>query len=407
MTEKLYEKNSYLKECETSVTECVCEGDATYIKLRQTIFFPEEGGQYSDTGVICHDGRTVHVLKGELTCTASEGEPDIRYLVDEAIDEGTCVKCILDWDTRFSRMQNHSGEHIVSGLIHNLHGYDNIGFHLSDDEPVTLTVNGKLNADQIRVIEQKANEAVYANLPITDTYPSKEKAACTVYRSKIEIAGQVRLITIGDVADPLDVCACCAPHVSMTGAIGIIKVIASAGIKEGTQLQILCGRRALEFIEKSIDALESIARSFSTHRDNVPELVQRLREENRSLNSRFAELAVRSIIDSIREGKENNESGGCIFTDTDLSPASMKNIFNELVTLRKGFVGLFVGSDEEGYRYYAGGQDKDARELAKVMREKLDSKGGGSAEMIQGKVSAAQRVIEELFAELNVKTGME
>ena len=403
MTNKIYEKNSYLRELDTVVSECISENGRIYLKLRETIFFPEEGGQYSDTGVIIAGDKKIQVVKGELIGSASECETDIRYLVDteEVIESGMEVKCLLNWEQRFSRMQNHSGEHIVSGLIHNIHGYNNIGFHLSDDEPVTLTVDGKLNAEQIREIELKANEAIYANLPITDTYPSKEEAACAVYRSKIDIAGQVRLITIGDASDPLDVCACCAPHVARTGAIGIIKVIASAGIKEGTQLQILCGRRVLEFILKNIDSLEMMARGFSTHRDNVPGLVQSLREENRSLNSKFAELAEKSILDSIRESAENNEIGRCVFTDTELSPTSMKNIFNELVSLRDGYVGLFVGNDEEGYRYYAGGRDSDARELAKIMREKLDAKGGGSFEMIQGKVTASHDAIEELFTSLD------
>ncbi len=400
MTEKIYEKNSYIREIDTVVTECISDGTSAYIKLLETIFFPEEGGQYSDTGCLCFGDKKVRILKGEHTCSATEGDPDIRYLVDAPVVEGTEVKCVLDWDVRFSRMQNHSGEHIVSGLIHNLYGYNNIGFHLSDDEPVTLTVDGKLTAEQIRDLEIRANEAVYANLPITDSYPSKEELSGLSYRSKIEVAGQVRLITIGDAEAPLDVCACCAPHVSGTGSIGIIKIISSSGIKEGTQLEILCGRRALEFIEKNIDALEGIARSFSTHRDNVPELVQNLREENRLLNSKLAELSEKSILDSIGKGSGNGEGSGCVFTDTELSPTSMKNIFNELVSLREGFVGLFVGSDEEGYRYYAGGRERDARELAKAMREKLDAKGGGSAEMIQGKVSAAHDVIEELFASL-------
>jgi alanyl-tRNA synthetase len=401
MTDKVYEKNSYLTELDTVVTECIKEEDHIYLKLRETIFFPEEGGQYSDTGVIIAGDRKMRVLKGELIGNASECETDIRYLVDadETVEPGMEVKCVLDWEQRFSRMQNHSGEHIVSGLIHNIHRYNNIGFHLSDDEPVTLTVDGKLNAEQIREIELKANEAIYANLPITDTYPTKEEAARAVYRSKIEIAGQVRLITIGDMADPLDVCACCAPHVERTGAIGIIKVIASAGIREGTQLQILCGRRALEFIEKNIDALESIARSFSTHRDNVPGLVEDLKNENRELKNRLSLLAETTIIETAKA--DISEGKCCIFTDIEISPLSMKNIFNELLKMKKGYVGIFVGNEEDGYRYNAGGDGLDARVLATKMREELSAKGGGSPEMIQGKVNASRKAIEELFASLN------
>ena len=399
MTERLYEKNSYLKELDTVVTDCVREGDRIYLKLRETIFFPEEGGQYSDIGILVCGDKTVHILKGELTCSVAEGNPDIIYLADGEIEAGTKVRCILDWDIRFSRMQNHSGEHIVSGLIHSLYGYNNIGFHLSDDEPVTLTVDGKLSAEDIRKLEIKSNEAIYADLRITDSYPSAEELKSVSYRSKIEVAGQVRLITIGEESDPLDVCACCAPHVAQTGAIGIIKILASSGIKEGTQLQILCGKRALEFIEKNMDSLDGMARSFSTHRDNVPGILEALRVENRELKKQIAELSEKAILDGIRNCTED-ELPGCIFTETDLSPVSMKNIFNEMTSLRKGYTGLFVGDDETGYRYYAGGKDIDARTLALLMKEKLGAKGGGSAEMIQGKVSACRGVIEEFWKAL-------
>ena len=257
--------------------------------------------QYSDTGVLVYGDKKVNVIKGELIGNASESETDIRYLVDSGIPVGSEVRCELNWDQRFSKMQNHSGEHIVSGLIHNLYGYNNIGFHLSDDEPVTLTVDGKLTAEQIRTLEIKANEAIYEDLPITDSYPAGSELSSIDYRSKIDIAGQVRLITIGDPAAPLDICACCAPHVLRTGSIGIIKIISSASVKGGTQLSILCGKRALEFTGKNIDNLESMAKSFSTHRDNVPELVANLRSENRILKNRLSEAVERSILSEIKD----------------------------------------------------------------------------------------------------------
>ena len=394
MTKKIYEKQSYLRELTTVVTENTCEDGHIYVKLKETIFFPEEGGQYSDTGVLVYGDKKVNVIKGELIGNASESETDIRYLVDSEIPVGSEVRCELDWDQRFSRMQNHSGEHIVSGLIHNLHGYNNIGFHLSDDEPVTLTVDGKLTAEQIRNIEIKANEAIYEDLPITDSYPVKSELSSIDYRSKIDIAGQVRLITIGDPAAPLDICACCAPHVLRTGSIGIIKIISSASVKGGTQLSILCGKRALEFTEKNIDNLESMAKNFSTHRDNVPDLVANLRDENRILKNRLSEAVERSILSEI-----NDDGPGCIFTDIELSPVSMKNIFNELVLRKKGYVGIFSGNDENGYMYYAGGRDLDARELAAAMRVKLSSKGGGSAGMIQGRTSSSQDEISGFWVE--------
>ena len=123
MTDKIYERRSFLRKLTTVVTESFSEDGKNFIKLRETIFFPEEGGQYSDTGIIMYGDKTVRVLNGELIGNASEGETDIRYEVDYPIEEGTEVKCVLDWDNRSDRMENHSGEHILSGLIHNLFGY--------------------------------------------------------------------------------------------------------------------------------------------------------------------------------------------------------------------------------------------------------------------------------------------
>lgn len=389
MTEKIYEKQSYIKEYRTVVTDCIKEDDKVYIKLKETIFFPEEGGQYSDSGQIMSKDKTVHVLKGELLGSAKEGQTDIRYLVDSDIEAGTEVLCKLNWDERFDRMQNHSGEHILSGLIHNDHGFNNVGFHLSDDEPVTLAVDGLLNEEQIKELEKKANAVIYRDLPIKDSYPSKPELVNITYRSKIDIAGQVRLITIGDEDETIDICACCAPHVKRTGAIGIIKIISFMKFKGGTQLSILCGRRALEYVTKNIDNLNKIAKGFSTHPDNAVAIVSNLKEENMALNARVSELTESIIIDGIKK----NEYGSLVFSDMDLSASNMKNIYNALTQLREGYVAVFAGNDKKGYRFYAGGKDLDAVKLSEMMRQSLAAKGGGSSEMIQGRIDCEREKI--------------
>ena len=393
MTEKIYEKRGYLKELSTVVTDSFSEDDKNYIKLKETIFFPEEGGQYSDTGILECGGKVIHVLAGELIGNASDGETDIKYLVDAPVTAGSEVICKLDWSDRLDRMENHSGEHILSGLIHNLFGYNNIGFHLSDDEPVTLVCDGKLSCEQIALLERKANEAVRDNLSITDSYPSKDELSNLSYRSKIDIAGQVRLITIGDESDPLDVCACCAPHVAFTGCVGIIKIIGSASVKGGTQLSFLCGRRAFEYIDHNLILLKDLADSFSTNQENVYGLVEKLRDENRSLKEKLSASLQKSILENVRSGNQN----GPVITDAKLSPVDMKNIFNEVVAASDGYTGVFSGSDEEGYTYYAGGKNLDARKLGEMMKEHLSARGGGSAEMIQGRVQAKSSDITEFW----------
>lgn len=385
---KLYEKQSFLKECEAIVTECYKKEDKVYIKLNQSIFFPEEGGQYADTGVLEYDGKTVKLLDGQIV----NGE--IIYQIENEIPSGTAVLCKLDWATRFDRMQNHSGEHILSGLIHSKYGFNNIGFHLSDDAMVTLVVDGVLTREQVMELEQEVNSVIYANLQITDSYPDKEELANISYRSKIEIDGQVRLITIGEGENIVDVCACCAPHVSKTGEIGILKVTGVMKSKGGVQISILCGRRALEYINHNLDLLNSMAGAFTTHPDNVPGIVDNLKKECMEVKSQLSEYREKGIIDSI----EANPETKCIFGDSELSAQNMKNIFNALVEKCQGYVGVFAGDDVAGYRYYAGGNGMDARELAKLMREGLGAKGGGSSEMIQGKTESEKTSIEQFWS---------
>lgn len=394
MTEKLYERQGYLREYVTTVTDCAEQDGQVYIKLKESIFFPEEGGQYADTGTISTKDRTVRVMGGELIGSPTEGETDVRYLVDGRLETGAEVLCKLEWDMRFDRMQNHSGEHIISGLVNRSFGYNNVGFHLSDTEPVTLDFNGILEEADISAVEREANAVIYADLPVKDSYPSKEDLVDINYRSKIDIKVQVRLITIGDEKRTVDVCACCAPHVSATGAIGIIKILYSEKIRGGTRLHILCGRRAFEHISRNLDALNKTAVLFSARGEDVFGLASALKEENLSLRARSAELTEKLIINDVKAGVYGN----CVFTDMELSAVSMKNIYNTLITLKDGWCGIFVGNDAEGYRYYAGGRDMDARDLARKMREELGAKGGGSAEMIQGKAEASRERIEKAFS---------
>jgi len=394
---KLYEKQSKLKECEATVVDCYVNNGEVYIKLDESIFFPEEGGQYADTGVLEYcdsaDASVVHsvrLLDGQIE------NNEIIYQVSDEIPIKTKILCKLDWNKRFDRMQNHSGEHILSGLINREYGYNNVGFHLSDDDMVTLVVDGALTREQVAELESKVNAVIYQNYPITDTYPTKEELANISYRSKIEIDGQVRLITIGNEIQTIDICACCAPHVARTGEIGILKVTGVMKVKGNTQISILCGRRALEYINHNLDTLSQLANAFTTHADNVPGIVDNLKNENIELKSQLSDYKEKVIIEDIISNPDNR----CIFTKEQLSAQNMKNIFNTLIQHCAGYVGIFAGTDDAGYRYYAGGKGLDARELAKVMRENLGTKGGGSEEMIQGKAESTREAILQFWKQL-------
>lgn len=411
---RLYETDSYIKVLETVVTEAGDdEKGRPYICLADTIFFPEEGGQNADTGYLvlkgqsdaCADTDPPHkirvldgIITGRNTCSSvSEGSGiQIRYIVSEPVAAGTGVICYLDWGKRYDRMQNHSGEHILTGVIHNRYGFDNVGFHLSDTGFVTLDLNGVLTYEQVIEAEKEANRVVYANMPIKDSYPTAQELEGITYRSKIDIDGQVRLITIGSDDETVDVCACCAPHVARTGEIGLIKVISVINWKGGIQIAMLCGRRALEYINKEHDILTETAVMLSTEAVNVPDIVNKHREEITELKARLAQALENGV--KYRIGSGEADETGCIFVEGDFPAGSMKNIYNSLAGLYTDrYVGLFAGDDGTGYRYYAGSRNRDSRKLAVTLKEALNAKGGGSAEMIQGKVQASRKEIEDYF----------
>ena len=210
MTEKLFYEDSHMITFSAIVKACEQKGDYYEAVLDRTAFFPEGGGQYADTGVI--DG--VRVLD------AQEKDGLIFHKMEGPLEVGKTVEGQIDWEERFSKMQNHSGEHIVSGLVHGMFGYDNVGFHMGKDA-ITMDFNGVLTKDDLKVIEKKANEAVVKNFDIEILYPTTEELKDIVYRSKIEIEGQVRIVKFPGY----DVCACCAPHAKKTGEIGLIKLM--------------------------------------------------------------------------------------------------------------------------------------------------------------------------------------
>lgn len=389
---KLYENESYKRENQTKVLSCETTDGKTWIRLEDTIFFPEEGGQYADTGSLKAGDDMIEVLDGQI----KDGE--IFYLVDRPVDPGCQVDCTLDWETRFMRMQQHTGEHILTGVIHNHFGYNNVGFHLSDESPVTLDLDGMLTPEQIAQMELLANEVVYANLPVTASYPSREDLEHIDYRSKIEIDGQVRLITVGSADDPVDVCACCAPHVARTGEVGLIKVISSQKYKGGIRLNILCGKRAFQFFQEQTEIVSRLSWTFSTSMDKICGCVEGQIKEISGLKYKVSEFAEKRLADQIASLPDTRHA--CLFVEEEISAVAAKNTFNDMAARFEGYVGLFMGNDENGYRFQAGSTSLDSRELMKEMKDKLDAKGGGSPQMVQGRTAAKKADIETLFAGL-------
>ena len=386
-TVRLYDQDAYATKFEAEVLACEevekKEKKVYQVWLDQTLFFPEEGGQSPDMGTI--DG--IKVLDVQIK------DEVITHTLAAPLAVGTMVKGVVDWKHRFYNMQQHSGEHIFSGIVHNRFGYDNVGFHLSDSI-VTMDFNGVITAEDIEEIETEVNQAIIENIPVEVSYPTKEELKVLEYRSKIEIEGQVRIVTIPGY----DVCACCAPHVRRTGEIGMLKVMNVQSYKGGVRISILCGFRALEAFRQKADIITELMAQFSTNQEALVENVTKLKNTNQTMKNQLASAKQELMEYKVAAIPEDSENA--ILFESDLDTPVVRNVVNGLVEQFTGICAVFVGNDESGYQFIIGSKNKDCRQIAAALREKLSARGGGSDKMIQGSVAATQLQIEELLATL-------
>ena len=388
-TKKLYDIDAYETEFEARVISCEkveagnsCD-DAKEIYgvvLEQTLFFPEEGGQTPDKGSI--DGKEVIDVQIK--------DDVITHYLAEPIEAGSMAKGTIDWQHRFFNMQQHSGEHLFSGLAHRKYGLKNVGFHLSN-QIVTMDFDQALSDEQLKEMEWEINQAIVANVEIKTGYPSKEELAKMDYRSKIEIDGDVRIVEILGY----DVCACCAPHVHRTGEIGIFKIQSVQNYKGGMRISFLCGFRALEEYRRKSEIVAELSGVLTTNQENLVDHVTKLREQVNSLKVQLSNE--KQLRMEQRLAEIPSEQRDVILFEQGLETNVVRSVVNSLMEKHDGVCGLFVGDDIEGYQFIIGSKTVDCRELATKLRESFDARGGGKAQMIQGSLIAKEREIQSFL----------
>lgn len=390
VTEKLYDKDAYATCFEAQILQVESVKKGLCIILDKTLFFPEEGGQNCDKGILTLDGVEYEVKYVGLE--KRDGVDVICHYVDEAamantLCVGVKVQGKIDWSDRYDKMQNHSGEHILSGIIHNEFGFDNIGFHLND-ELFTMDFNGVITKEQLEFLEKRANEIVLENVSIYGEYLPDEELAVLEYRSKKEIEGAVRIVTI----EGYDKCACCAPHVKSSIEIGVIKIVKAENWKGGMRLTVLCGNRAYKDYAKKHEILQNLSRSFSTSEDKVSEVVEGLKNNLADLEFKMAVLECQMATEKLLQNSVQ-------FFDA-LSPKALTKAMDDAMKQKPSELFMaFVGNDENGYRYMVGSMEQNVEEVGKMLREKLGAKGGGRGTMVQGMVNAKKAEILEVCSE--------
>ena len=378
-TEKLYYEDPFLREFPATVQTCEPAKDGWRVTLDCTAFYPEGGGQPADHGT----------LGGVRVTDVHERDGVIFHTCDGPVEPGAMVMGTIDWVRRFDHMQQHSGEHIISGILCEKFHCDNVGFHLGA-ETVTIDYNADISWDQALEAERLANEAVWADRPVEISCPLPEELAELNYRSKKELTGRVRIVTFPGA----DCCACCGTHVLRAGQVGLIKVLSCQKFREGVRLEILCGRRAMDYLSQVYTQTRTIAQRLSVKPRDAAAAVERLGAElsaARAAQAHLEETAFAAI------AKEHAGRGDILLFQPPMKPDSVRRLADAAARTCGGLAAVFAG---EGEKYAYALVRPDGGDIAPLVRElnrALQGRGGGRSGFAQGSVQAAREEIESFF----------
>lgn len=371
----LFYKDNKLFEFESIVTECFEYKNGFGLILNNTGFFPEAGGQYADKGTL----NGIEVVDVQLT------ENGIEHFVKTAIPKGSTVIGVLDKELRLKKERNHTAEHIVSGIVHKLFGYDNVGFHMGE-KAMDVDFNGNFTAEELTKIEILANRVVSENVEVKTYFPNEEELKNIDYRSKLELSSPRIVEIVG-----YDLCACCAPHVTTTGEIGFIKIVDSYKNRGNTRLTLLASGDAVEYVlsitadaSKSASMLSSKPYSVSTALERKLQSFEELTKENNNIKRQIGQY----VIDSLKE----TDSYIVVFAESYIA----KDVLNKGVTLSKKGVCVFSES-QDCYMYMLASNTNDMKKLSAKLNQAFNGKGGGKTNSAQGRIVATRKQIEEFF----------
>lgn len=378
-TRKLYYEDPHLQHFSARVVNCRETEKGFLVTLDATAFYPEGGGQACDLGT----------LGAARVLDVQEQAEEVLHLCDKPLAEGETVEGVLDWQRRFDLMQQHSGEHIVSGLVHSLLGHHNVGFHVGSDR-MEIDFDGPISAEMLALIETRANEAVWLDLPINCWYPSPEELLHTFYRTKKALPWPVRIVQI-----PLyDSCACCGVHVKRTGEIGLIKILSCVKFHQGVRIELCCGNRALRLLQNVFEQNRQVSQAFSAKILETGAAAQKINETLAAV--KYRATAFRNRLFAAIAQDYAGQSRVLHFEDA-LDGGELRELATAISGHCDGLIAAFSGSDADGYSYCLTGRE-DLRQLNKEMTEALNGRGGGKPNFQQGSLKATRQQILDFFA---------
>ena len=381
-TEKLYYADPFLKEFTATVLDCQAGKNGYTVTLDRTAFYPEGGGQPADHGT----------LDGAAVTDVHEKNGVIFHNVDRAVEIGKTVSGSIDWERRFDHMQQHSGEHICSGLICGRYGCDNVGFHMGTDI-VTIDFNADIPWEELLEIEGQANRYIQEDHPIDIQFHRGAELDAIDYRSKKPLEGDVRIVAFPGA----DCCACCGTHVLRSGQVGLVKFLSVQKFREGVRIELLCGQRALDYLSRTWEQAKTIGQHLSVKPVDAAAAVERLEGELSALKMRCAGLeeAVFAGIAAEQAGK-----GNVLLFQPPMKPDSARKLADAVSKACGGLAAVFAGEGSH-YAYALGRADgQDISAAVKSLNGALHGRGGGRNGFAQGSVEAAQSAIEAFFKEV-------
>ena len=378
-TEKLYYQDPYQTTFTARVLTCEPSKGGCLVTLDRTAFYQEGGGQPADHGV----------LGGVTVTDVHEKDGVIFHTCDKVVEPGSTVEGSIDWTRRFDHMQQHSGEHILSGLLCSLYDCSNVGFHLGADT-VTIDYDRELTWEQVLEAERQANEAIWRDTPAEITFPAPDALAQLDYRSKKELTGQVRIVSFPDA----DCCACCGTHVRRAGEVGLIKVLSCQKFREGVRLEILCGQRAYRYLSRIYEQDHAVARLLSVKPQDAFAAVERQNAELTAAKLRMTELEDRLF--ALR-AQSLAGRGDVLLLEPPMRPDGARKLADTAARAAGGLAAVFAG-ERDSYVYalvHAGGADISP--LVKRLNSALSGRGGGRNGFAQGSVQADRSAILDFF----------
>ena len=379
-TEKLYYVDQFIQEFPATVLSCEAGKNGYQEVLDCTAFYPEGGGQPADHGTL----GSVHVTD------VHEKDGVIFHTCDGPVEIGQMVNGRIDWARRFDHMQQHSGEHIISGILCADYHCDNVGFHLGA-ETVTIDYNADISWEQALDAERKANEVIWADQEVEIAYPDSEELAFIDYRSKKELTGQVRIVTFPEA----DCCACCGTHVARAGQVGLIKVLSCQKFREGVRLEIICGKRALDYLGRTYDQAKAIGQQLSVKPQDTLAAVERLEAELSAAKVRMAHLE-ETAFEAI--ARENEGRGDVLLFQPAMKGDSVRKLADAVAKRAGGLAAVFAGEDGQYAYALVQADGQDISPLVKDLNKALNGRGGGRNGFAQGSVQSEETVIREFFS---------